>query len=125
MAWKLKKGDEVYVISGDDRGSKGKITHIDRKNSLVKVEGVSIVSCHIKPSMKNPEGGIVKKESFIHVSNVALVHEKSSDSKIWSKKMTTKVGFKFVDNIKIRYAKRDNSNIGEVSISDSKILQHH
>jgi len=114
MAWKLKTGDEVYVISGDDRGSKGRITLVDRKNSRVQVEGVNVRSRHVKPSMQNPEGGVVRKESFIHISNVALAHSNASDSTLWSKKMTTRVGFKLVDGVKFKYAKRDGSDLGAV-----------
>lgn len=114
MAWKLKRGDEVYVISGDDKGAKGRITQVDRKNSRVHVEGVNLRSRHVKVSMQNPEGGVVQKQSSIHISNVALAHEHVNASGVWSRKMTTKVGFAFVDGKKIRSAKRDGSNLGAV-----------
>jgi len=114
MAWKLKRGDEVFVISGDDKGSKGRITQVDRKNSRVHVEGVNLRSRHVKVSMQNPEGGVVQKQSSIHISNVALVHANAEESSVWSRKMTTKIGFTFVDGKKIRSAKRDGSNLGVV-----------
>lgn len=114
MAWKLKKGDEVYVISGDDKGSKGQITQVDRKSSRVYVEGVNLRSRHVKASIQNPEGGVVKKEGSIHISNVALVHPNASESSVWSKKMTTRIGFRVIDGVKFRYAKRDKSELGAV-----------
>jgi len=64
MAWKLKKGDDVFVVAGDHKGSKGKISLVDRKKNRVIVEGVNIVSRHVKPSMQNPEGGVVKKRGL-------------------------------------------------------------
>lgn len=115
MAWKLKTGDEVYVISGDDKGVKGRITQVDRKNFRVQVEGVNIRSRHVKTSLQNPDGGVVRKEGFIHISNVALAHSEASDLSPWSKKMTTRVGFKFIDGVKFRYAKRDGSDLATVS----------
>ncbi|MBM3631526.1 MAG: 50S ribosomal protein L24 [Alphaproteobacteria bacterium] len=114
MAWKLKKGDDVFVIAGDHKGSKGKISLVDRTKSRVIVEGVNIVSRHVKPSIQNPEGGVVKKEASIHISNVALVAPSAVESLQWSKKMTTKVGFRFESDVKVRCAKRDGSVLGVV-----------
>ena len=67
---KLKKGDNVRVISGESRGSTGKIVTIDRKKLRAIVEGVNMVSKSEKPSAKNTNGGIVKKEGSIHLSNL-------------------------------------------------------
>jgi len=114
MAWKLKKGDDVFVVAGDHKGFKGKISLVDRKKNRVIVEGVNIVSRHVKPSMQNPEGGVVKKEASIHISNVALVAPSAVESLEWSKKMTTKIGFRFESDVKVRYAKRDGSVLGVV-----------
>ncbi len=114
MAWKLKKGDDVFVVAGDHKGSKGKISLVDRKKNRVTVDGVNVVSRHVKPSMQNPEGGVVKKEASIHISNVALVAPGSGESFHWSKKMTTKIGFRFESDVKVRYAKRDGSLLGAV-----------
>ncbi len=99
---KIKKNDKVKVISGKDKGKIGVILRVDRKNERVLVEGINIIKKHLKPTQANPDGGIVKKEALIHVSNVALV--------IGSKKneTTTKVGYKIVDNKKVRYAKKTN-----------------
>lgn len=69
----IKVGDTVKVISGESRGSEGKILVIDRAKSRVTVEGVNVVKKHVKPSASNPQGGIEEKEAGIHISNVMLV----------------------------------------------------
>jgi len=70
---KLKKGDTVKVISGEARGQQGKIITIDTKNQRATVEGVNLVSKSEKPNAKNTNGGIVKKEGSIHISNLMMV----------------------------------------------------
>jgi large subunit ribosomal protein L24 len=70
---KLKKGDTVKVISGESRGQQGKIVTIDTKNMRAIVEGINMISKSEKPSAKNTEGGIVKKEGSIHISNLMFV----------------------------------------------------
>ena len=70
---KLKKGDTVRVISGESRGQEGKIVSIDTKKMRTVIEGVNMVSKHTKPSAKNADGGIVKQEGSIHISNVMFV----------------------------------------------------
>ena len=70
---KLKKGDAVRVISGEAKGQEGKILSIDTKKNRVLVEGVNMISKHSKPSAKNTNGGIVKQEGSIHVSNLMYV----------------------------------------------------
>jgi len=87
MARKLKTGDEVYVIAGDEKGSKGTISKVDTRTSRVYIQGINVCSRHVKPSAQNPEGGVVKKERSIHISNVLLVAPNTSDSLIWSKKI--------------------------------------
>ena len=82
---KLKKGDNVIVIAGKDKGKAGKILVVDRKKNRVIVEGVNIVSKHTKPSPANQQGGIIKKENYIHASNVMY----AIDGK------PTKIGYKF------------------------------
>lgn len=69
----IKKGDTVKVMAGDARGQQGKIVSVDRKTSRAIVEGVNQVSKHSKPSAKNPQGGIIKQEAAIHISNLMLV----------------------------------------------------
>ena len=73
--FKLKSGDTVKVIAGDHKGSEGKILQILKDKDRVLVEGVNLVSKHTKPSAQNPQGGIVKKEASLHISNVMLVEE--------------------------------------------------
>jgi large subunit ribosomal protein L24 len=70
---KLKKGDTVKVISGESRGQQGKIVTIDLKKSRAIVEGVNMISKSEKPSAKNTNGGITKKEGSIHISNLMFV----------------------------------------------------
>ncbi len=70
---KLKKGDTVKVISGESRGQQGKIITIDPKNLRAVVEGINMISKSEKPSAKNTNGGIVKKEGSIHISNLMFV----------------------------------------------------
>lgn len=90
---KIKKGDTVKVITGKDKGKEGKVIAV--KNGKVTVEGVNMVTKHSKPSQTNPQGGIAHQEAAFDVSNVMLV----------SKGKVTRVGFKFVDGKKVRYAK--------------------
>ena len=71
---KLKTGDKVVVIAGKDKGKEGKIVAVDKKNNRVMVEGVNMVSRHTKPNAQHQQGGIIKKEAFIHASNVMYVH---------------------------------------------------
>ena len=69
----IKKGDSVIVIAGDSKNSEGKILSIDRVKNRAIVEGVNLVSKHAKPSAKNTQGGIVKQEAAVHISNLMLI----------------------------------------------------
>jgi large subunit ribosomal protein L24 len=73
MKLKLKKDDLVMVISGNAKGQEGKIVSIDLQKSRAIVEGVNMISKHTKPNAKSPNGGIVKQEGSIHISNLMLV----------------------------------------------------
>ena len=73
-AMKIKKGDTVQVITGTDKGKEGKVVSVDAKNNKVVVEGVNMVSKHTKPNAQNQNGGIVRMEAPINVSNVMYVH---------------------------------------------------
>ena len=97
---KIKSGDIVRVIAGDHKGSEGKIVRVYREKNKAIVEGVNMVSKHTKPSAKNPQGGIVKKEAPIHVSNLSLIDPKSKEA--------TKVGFKQEGDKKVRFSKKSN-----------------
>ena len=64
---KIKSGDTVKVISGGNRGKKGSVLSVDRKTDRVVIEGVNIITKHVKPSASNPQGGVVKVEAAIHI----------------------------------------------------------
>jgi large subunit ribosomal protein L24 len=72
----LKKGDNVLVITGEDKGKNGKIIDIFPKKNEVIVEGICFLKKHMKPTQKNPQGGIVKQEGPINLSNIKLVCNK-------------------------------------------------
>jgi len=95
---KVKKGDTVKVIAGDAKGKIGKVLQVLAKKNRIIVEGVNIVSRHTRPSNAYPEGGIIKKEAPIHISNVMLVDSETNEA--------TRVGYNFVDGKKVRYAKK-------------------
>ncbi|ESU23584.1 50S ribosomal protein L24 [Flavobacterium saliperosum S13] len=90
----------VKVIAGDHKGAEGKILRVLREKNKAVVEGVNMVSKHTKPSAKNPQGGIVKKEAPIHISNLALIDPKT--------KSATKVGVKVEGDKKVRVSKKSN-----------------
>lgn len=73
--FKIKTGDTVKVIAGDHKGSEGKVLQIIKDKDRVLVEGVNLVSKHTKPSAQSPQGGIVKKEASLHISNVLLLED--------------------------------------------------
>jgi len=75
---RLKKNDTVKVISGNSRGATGKLLFIDRDKGKVIVEGVNIIHRHTKPNQKNRQGGIIKKEAPINISNVMLICPKTN-----------------------------------------------
>ena len=66
----IKKGDTVAVIAGESKGQKGRVLEVDRAKNKALVEGINMVSKHTKPNAKAPQGGIVKKEAAIHISNL-------------------------------------------------------
>ena len=81
----IKKGIKVKILSGKDKKKEGEIIEIDRKNNRVKVQGINIVKKHVKTT-KEKEGGIISKESFIHISNLKLVENKEKIKKTKAKK---------------------------------------
>ena|SRR6476620_5504851 len=97
---KIKSGDVVKVIAGDHKGAEGKVLRVLREKNKAVVEGVNMVSKHTKPSAKNPQGGIVKKEAPVHISNIALIDPKT--------KSATKVGVKVEGDKKVRISKKSN-----------------
>jgi large subunit ribosomal protein L24 len=97
IKYKIKKGDTVVVIAGDDKGKKGRILEMVTERNRAVVEGVNLVSKHTKPNSKYPQGGIIKKEASIHVSNL-MVADSSGNP--------TRVGRRVGDKDKlVRYAK--------------------
>ncbi len=75
---KIRKNDNVMVIAGNDRGKTGKVLKVFRKDSRVIVEGINLRKRHTKPSQGNPQGGILEKESPIHVSNIMIIDPKNN-----------------------------------------------
>lgn len=100
---KVKKNDNVVVLTGDDKGKKGRVIAVDTAKNKVLVEGVAIVKRHTKPNAASPNGGILEKEAYIHVSNVALVDPKGGKA--------TRVGRKEVNGKLVRYAKKSGEVI--------------
>ena len=74
----IRKGDTVLVLSGEYKGQQGKILKMITKTDRALVEGINLVSKHTKPNAKNPQGGVIKKEAPIHVSNLMLVSRRSA-----------------------------------------------
>ena len=91
---KIKKGDTVKIIAGKEKGEEGKVLKVIDGTRVI-IEGKNQVVKHSKPSQDNPKGGIIHKEAPIDMSNVMYVH----------KGKPTRVGFKFVDGKKVRFAK--------------------
>ena len=75
----LKKGSQVKIISGKDKGKTGEIIEINRKSNLVKVKAINMIKKHLKPTKEN-KGGIISKESFIHYSNVKNLEKKKKET---------------------------------------------
>ena len=99
--FKIKVGDTVKVIAGDNKGSEGKVLQIIKDKNRAIVEGVNLVSKHNKPSAQNPQGGIVKKEASIHISNIALIENGEA----------VRVGFKVEEGKKVRFSKKSEKAI--------------
>mgnify|MGYP006203571021 CR=1 FL=1 len=81
----IKKGNKVKILTGKDKKKEGEVIEIDRSNNRAKVQGVNIVKKHVKTT-KEKKGGIVSKENFIHISNLALVEDKKKFKKDEAKK---------------------------------------
>lgn len=100
--FRIKKGDHVMVITGQNKGKKGEVINVDREASRVLVKGINVVKRHLRPSPDNPKG-VIEKELSIHVSNVAHVDPES--------KKATRIGVQIVDGKKVRVAKRSGKQI--------------
>ncbi|MBO5710197.1 MAG: 50S ribosomal protein L24 [Rikenellaceae bacterium] len=100
----IKKGDTIYVLSGEDKGKQGKVLSVNIEDQRAIVEGLNLVSKHTKPNAKNPQGGIVKQEAPIHVSNLQLIDPKSGKP--------TRIGRRKNDEGKtVRYSKKSGEEI--------------
>ena len=99
---KIKTGDNVKVITGNNKGSEGKVLKIVSDKNRLIVEGVNLVKKHMKPNAQNPQGGIIEKEASIHISNVSLLTSSGE---------STKVGYRMDDNKKVRFSKKSNEVI--------------
>ena len=104
---KIRKGDTVYVNAGNDKGKTGKVLSVLKSEDRVIVEGVNMVSKHTKPNSKQPQGGIIKQEAPIHISNVNLLDPSSTAQK----PVPTRAGFKLEDGKKIRVSKKSGQEI--------------
>ena len=100
----IKKGDMVYVIAGDSRGQQGKVLAVDPEKQRAIVEGVNMVSKHTKPNAKNPQGGIVKKEAPIHISNLQPVDPKSGKATCIGRRVNA-------DGKLVRYSKKSGEEL--------------
>ena len=100
----IKKGDTVMVITGESKGQKGRVLEVNRDKERAIVEGVNMVSKHTKPNSKAPQGGILKKEAPVHISNLMIVDPALGKP--------TRVGRKLNDKNKlVRYSKKSGEEI--------------
>lgn len=101
---KIKKGDTVCVLAGEDRKKTGRVLSVDAEKNRAIVEGINMVTKSTKPSAKHPQGGLIKMEAPINISNLALIDPKSGKP--------TRVGYrKDEDGKKIRYSKKSGEEI--------------
>ncbi len=100
LKMKIKKGDQVIVLSGEDKGKTGEVVKAMPKEGKVVVQGINLVKRHTKPSQTTP-GGIVTKEAPVHVSNVAIVVDGKA----------TKIGYTEKDGNKVRVARKSGKVI--------------
>ncbi|MAH82383.1 MAG: 50S ribosomal protein L24 [Flavobacteriaceae bacterium] len=100
--FKIRKGDNVRVIAGAQKGNEGKVIKIVSGSNRVIVEGINLVKKHTKPNAQSPQGGIVEKEASIDISNISIV---TSDGK------TSRIGYRIEDDKKNRYSKKSNEII--------------
>ncbi|WP_300805430.1 50S ribosomal protein L24 [Duncaniella muris] len=100
----IKKGDTVYVLSGEDRGRTGRVLRVEPAKQRALVEGVNIVTKAMKPSAKHPQGGLVKMEAPVHISNLSLIDPKSGKP--------TRIGIRRDSEGKaVRYSKKSGEEI--------------
>ena len=100
----IKKGDTVIVKTGESKGVQGRVLEVLRDKNRAIVEGVNMVSRHTKPNAESPQGGIIKKEASVHISNLMLVDPSSGEA--------TRIGRRLNDKNKlVRYSKKSGEEI--------------
>ena len=100
----IKKGDTVFVNTGEYRGQKGRVLEVDRKKDRAIVEGINMISKHTKPNAQYPDGGIIKKEAPVHISNLMLIDPTSG--------IPTRIGRRRNNKGKlVRYSKKSGEEI--------------
>jgi large subunit ribosomal protein L24 len=100
----IRKGDTVMVITGESKGQKGRVLEVDRNKDRALVEGVNMVLKHTKPKTKTPQGGIIKKEAPVHISNLMLLDPATGKP--------TRIGRRISDKNKlVRYSKKSGEEI--------------
>jgi len=100
---KIKKGDTVIVIQGKERGKKGKVLRVLAEDNRVVVERVNFIKRHVKPTQKNPQGGVIEREAGMHVSNVQLVCPSCGQA--------TRVGVRAEQDARVRFCKKCNVQV--------------
>lgn len=100
----IRKGDTVMVISGDSRGQQGKVLNMNTENNRAIVEGINMVSKHSKPNAKNPQGGIMKQEAPVHISNLMVIDSSGSPTRTGRRTDAKK-------NMSVRYSKKSGEGI--------------
>jgi large subunit ribosomal protein L24 len=100
----IKKGDTVIVISGESKGQQGRVLEVQRSKDRAIVEGVNLISKHQKPNAEHPQGGIIKKEAGVHISNLMVVDPKTGKA--------TRIGRKRnAEGKLVRYSKKSGEEI--------------
>lgn len=100
----IKKGDTVFVNSGEYKGQKGRVLEVNRKTDRAIVEGVNMIKKHTKPNSKNPDGGILEQEGPIHVSNLMVLDPSSGEPVRIGRKINSKGKL-------VRYSKKSGEEI--------------
>jgi large subunit ribosomal protein L24 len=105
---RIRVDDVVEVIRGDDRGKRGKVLSVDREAGKVVVEGVNLVYKHVRRSQRNPQGGRLRREMPVDVSNLALIDPQTDEP--------TRVGVRYLDDgSKERYSKKSGASLGQIA----------
>jgi large subunit ribosomal protein L24 len=100
----IKKGDTVYVNTGENKGQQGRVLEVIRKSERAIIEGINLVSKHTKPNAKSPQGGIIRKEASVHISNLMLIDPSTGKP--------TRIGRKITEKGRlVRYSKKSGEEI--------------